>query len=347
MQQQSTQAQKSSLIPALAGVVVLAGAALFIGWGVWRAMNPTPVPLQGMIDATTVSVAAKVPGRLAAIHVREGDVVKAGDSVARLSLPEIEAKVVQAKAVEAAAKAKASLADEGPRTQELDAARADLTRARAGFALADATWGRVSALFKDGLVSAQRRDEVLAQRRSAQELVHAAEAKVSALEEGARSQDKAAARALADQAAGGVAEASSLAGEAEIRTPASGEVTRVVMHEGEVTPAGFPVVLVTNLADSWAVFNIREDELPGIRVGTELTANVPALGKSMKFRVYWINPRGDYAVWRATRQSSGYDIRTFEVRARPAAADPDLRPGMTVVVDRASASSASTSSAAE
>ena len=68
---------------------------------------------------------------------------------------------------------------------------------------------------------------------------------------------------------------------------------------------------------------------------------MPALGRSLKFRVYWINPRGDYAVWRATRQSSGYDIRTFEVRARPVEADPDLRPGMTVVVDRASAATSS------
>lgn len=333
-EQAPVQQQKSSLLPAVAGTFILLGAAAFIGWGIWQAMTPAEVPLQGMMDARTVSVAAKVPGRLAAVHVHEGDVVKAGDAVARLSLPEINAKVEQAKALEAAAEAKVSLADEGPRTQELDAARADLARARAGLKLAQTSFARVSTLHAEGLVSAQRRDEVEAQKRSAEELVRAALAKVSALEDGARDQDKAAARALAAQAAGGVAEASSLAGEAEVRTPASGEVTRVVMHEGEVAPAGFPLVLVTDLSDSWAVFNIREDELPGIRVGTELTAKVPALGKNILFRVYWINPRGDYAVWRATRQSSGYDIRTFEVRARPVTPDADLRPGMTVVVER-------------
>lgn len=154
------------------------------------------------------------------------------------------------------------------------------------------------------------------------------------MKNGARRQEKTAAEALAAQAAGGVAEASSLAGEAEVRTPASGEVTRVVMHAGEVVPAGFPVVLVTDLADSWAVFNIREDELKNIRVGTILKANIPALGADMDFSVYWINPRGTYATWRATRQSSGYDLRTFEVRARPSAPNPDLRPGMTVIIDR-------------
>lgn len=295
----------SSILPAVFGGAVLLGAFGFIGWGIWQAMHPAPVPLQGLMDATTVSVAAKVPGRLAAVTVKEGDQVAAGDAVARLTLPEIEAKVAQAKALHEAAAAKADMAQEGARTEELDAARADLARARAGEHLARVTNTRVAALFKDGLVSTQKRDEAAAQLKASSEL-----------------------------AAGGVAEASSLAGEAEVRTPASGEVTRVVMHAGEVVPAGFPVVLVTDLADSWAVFNIREDELKNIRVGTILKANIPALGADMDFSVYWINPRGTYATWRATRQSSGYDLRTFEVRARPSAPNPDLRPGMTVIIDR-------------
>ena len=114
----------------------------------------------------------------------------------------------------------------------------------------------------------------------------------------------------------------------------AGEVTRIVMHEGEVVPAGFPLVLVTDLTDSWAVFNVREDELPGIEKGTVLNAYLPALKKTVAFKVYWINPGGEYAVWRATRQSSGYDIRTFEVRARPVEPVANLRPGMTVVIER-------------
>ena len=298
----------SSILPAVFGGAVLVGAFVFIGWGIWQAMHPAPVPLQGLMDATTVSVAA--------------------------TLPEIEAKVAQAKALHEAAAAKADMAQEGARTEELDAARADLARARAGEHLARVTNTRVAALFKDGLVSTQKRDEAAAQLKASSELAAAAAAKVTALENGARRQEKTAAEALAAQAAGGVAEASSLAGEAEVRTPASGEVTRVVMHAGEVVPAGFPVVLVTDLADSWAVFNIREDELKNIRVGTILKANIPALGADMDFSVYWINPRGTYATWRATRQSSGYDLRTFEVRARPSAPNPDLRPGMTVIIDR-------------
>ena len=152
----------SSILPAVFGGAVLLGAFGFIGWGIWQAMHPAPVPLQGLMDATTVSVAAKVPGRLAAVTVKEGDQVAAGDAVARLTLPEIEAKVAQAKALHEAAAAKADMAQEGARTEELDAARADLARARAGEHLARVTNTRVAALFKDGLVSTQKRDEAAA-----------------------------------------------------------------------------------------------------------------------------------------------------------------------------------------
>ena len=105
-----------------------------------------------------------------------------------------------------------------------------------------------------------------------------------------------------------------------LKSPLSAEVDKVVLHQGELATPGFPILSLVNLDDVWAVFNLREDELPGIKIDTELKARVPALGgREVTFSVYYISPRGEYATWRATRQSSGYDIKTFEVRARPTA----------------------------
>ena len=287
-----------------------------------------------MVDARTISVSAKVPGRLAELKVREGDVLKAGDTVAVIAIPEIEAKLAQVKAQERAAQAREDLANTGARVQEKDAARADWERAKAALALASKTYERVDALYREGLIPAQRHDEATAQLAAARKVTEAAAAKLSAVDEGARVEDKTAAKALVDQARGGVSEVSSLASESIVKTPAAGEVTRIVMEEGEVEPAGFPLVLVTDLSDKWVVFNIREDELPGVEVGTILKGFIPAVNRTVELKVTWINPRGEYAVWRATRQSTGYDLRTFEVRARPAEELPALRPGMTVIVER-------------
>ena len=284
-----------------------------------------------MVDARTISVSAKIPGRLSAVNVKEGDLVKVGDSVATIAIPEIEAKLQQVEAQKAAAQAREDLAMTGARIQEKEAARADWERARAALTLAQKTYDRVNALYKEGLIAAQRHDEAFAQLTAAKKLTAAAAAKMSAVDEGARVEDKAAAKA---QAQGGVNEVTSLVGESDVKSPVNGEVTRIVMEEGEVAPAGFPLVLVTDLSDRWVVFNIREDELPGIEVGTEMKAYIPAVDRPVTLKVNWINPRGEYAVWRATRQSTGYDLRTFEVRARPTEDIPALRPGMTVIVER-------------
>ena len=275
-----------------------------------------------------------MPGRLAELKVREGDVLKAGDTVAVIAIPEIEAKLVQVKAQERAAQAREDLANTGARVQEKDAARADWERAKAALTLASKTYERVDALYREGLIPAQRHDEATAQLAAARKVTEAAAAKLSAVDEGARVEDKTAAKALVDQARGGVSEVSSLASESIVKAPAAGEVTRIVMEEGEVAPAGFPLVLVTDLSDKWVVFNIREDELPGVEVGTVLKGFIPAVNRTVDLKVNWINPRGEYAVWRATRQSTGYDLRTFEVRARPVEELPALRPGMTVIVER-------------
>lgn len=337
-QAQQTQAQApkrpASAVPLLVGGAFFAGIAAFLGWGVWEATHPAPVPLQGMVDARTISVSAKVPGRLAELKVREGDVLKAGDTVAVIAIPEIEAKLVQVKAQERAAQAREDLANTGARVQEKDAARADWERAKAALTLASKTYERVDALYREGLIPAQRHDEATAQLAAARKVTEAAAAKLSAVDEGARVEDKTAAKALVDQARGGVSEVSSLASESIVKAPAAGEVTRIVMEEGEVAPAGFPLVLVTDLSDKWVVFNIREDELPGVEVGTVLKGFIPAVNRTVDLKVNWINPRGEYAVWRATRQSTGYDLRTFEVRARPVEELPALRPGMTVIVER-------------
>lgn len=331
---QENKQNRPSAAPALVGGVLLLALAVFVGWGAWKASNPAPVPLQGMVDAKTISVASKVPGRVLNVLVTEGAQVKPGDVVAELSLPEIDAKLGAVKAQEAAAKAKEEMAMNGARIQEKEAARADLARAKAGFNFARSSYQRLEALYKEGLIAAQQFDEVKAKYQAARELVAAASAKVSALDEGARVEDKEAAKALVQQARSGVEMVESLVREARVVSPVEGEVTRIVMDAGEVVPAGFPIVLVTDLKDVWVSFNVREDELKGFKMGGTLKGRVPALDREVEFRIDWINPRGEYATWRATRQNTGYDLRTFEVRARATAPVEGLRPGMSVIVER-------------
>lgn len=313
--------------------VFLACIGIFILWGIWRAAFPPKPPLQGQMEARTVSVASKVAGRVARVLVREGDVVRKGQAVAELHLPEVEARLAQARAQERAARARQSLVDEGARPQEKKAARAEWERARAAADLAGKTYRRISALYRDGLVSAQRYDEVRAEWIAADQQALAARQQYDIAETGSRGQEKSAAADVSSEAGAGVEGVASLAADRVLYAPLDAQVDKVILVEGEIAAAGFPVLTLVDLADQWATFNIREERMPGIRIGETLRASVPAVGRDdVPYAIYYISPRANYATWRSTRQDSGYDMKTFEVRARAAEAVEGLRPGMSVLV---------------
>ena len=319
--------------------VLLSAAAVaclvVLGVGFWMGTHPSEEPLYGVMQAKTVDVAAKVTGRVETLPVHEGDTVSAGQLLMTLDIPEVEAKLKEVEALKSAASARQSLVDEGARPQEIRAAKAQMQRAQAGQELAQKTFNRVHALYREGLISKQKHDEALAQKKSADELLAAANEQYDIALTGARTQEKQAATALTAQATGGVEQVESLVKEKNVTSPIASEISRIYVEIGEVAAAGLPLATLVDLSDQWAVFNIREDDMPKITKGAVLSAEIPALNaKNVQFKVYFINPRGDYATWRATRQSSGYDLRTFEVRARPVQHVSDLRPGMSVIVNR-------------
>ncbi|HUL65361.1 MAG TPA: efflux RND transporter periplasmic adaptor subunit [Burkholderiaceae bacterium] len=307
----------------------------FIIYGLYLANRPVVAPLQGQIDARYIDISPKIVGRIARLHVREGDEVKPGELLVTLDSPEVQAKVSQAEAARGAAAARQQLLDVGIRQEEIRVARANWERAVSAANLAETTFKRINALYKDGLVSQQRNDEVETAYRAAIDTASAARAQYDLTLNGFRREERTAAADVTRGAGAVVQEVAALAADISLKSPISAEVDKVVLHQGELAPPGFPIISLVNLDDVWAVFNLREDELAKVRIDTKITGKVPALGdRVVTFSVYYISPKGEYATWRATRQSSGYDIKTFEVRARPIEKVEGLRPGMSVLVDR-------------
>ena len=318
------------------GALVVLGVVAFIIYGLYLANKPVAAPWQGQIDARYIDISPKIIGRVAQLHVREGDEVKPGALLVTLDSPEIQAKVSQAEAMRGAAAAKQQLLDDGTRSEEVRTARANWERATSLAALAETTYERINALYKEGLVSQQRNDEVDTARRSSAAAARAARAAYDLTLNGFRKEERAAAADVTRGAGASVQEVAALAADISLKSPISAEVDKIVLHQGELAPPGFPIISLVNLDDVWAVFNLREDELVDIKIDTKISGKVPALGnRVVTFSVYYISPKGEYATWRATRQSSGYDIKTFEVRARPVEKVNGLRPGMSVLVDRA------------
>lgn len=308
-------------------LVVLALIGLWLGW-----RQPAD-QIQGMVDADSLNVAAKVTARLQAVNVEEGQRVEAGQALFVLDSPEVAAKERQAEAVVAAASAQAEKADNGARAQEIAMARSEWERARAGAEVAAATFRRVDNLLAEGVVTRQKHDEARAQRDSAQALARAARAQYDLALSGARQEDRQAARAQLAQAEGVRAEVEAARAETIGLAPRAGEVGKRLADVGEIVAAGYPVFTLVDIDNPWVAFHLREDQLDGLKVGDTLRGSVPALkGAEVELTVYFLSPAGDYATWRSTRQSSGYDVRSFELRARPVGKVDGLRPGMSMLL---------------
>lgn len=317
------------------GLALMAGAALAaLGYGFWRAAQPAPVSFQGQMEARETDVAPKITARIAEVLVREGDKVQPGTPLLRLDSPEVAAKLAQATAAQQAAQAVASKAAQGARPQEIEMARLNWQRAQAAAELAEKSFRRVEGLARDGLVAAQKRDEAEANHKAARDQALAARAQYDLARAGAREEDKTAAAAQARQVAGVVAEVQAAQAETSLPSPVAGEVAKVLARPGELSPQGVAVVTVVDLQDQWVVLNVREDQLARFAIGSEFEATLPALaGRTVRFKVYMSSVLPDFATWRATRAGQGFDVRTFEVRARPLAPVDGARPGMSVLVN--------------
>jgi len=320
-------ARVAGIIAAIILVIVL----VIVGWWLTR---PGPVLLQGQIEADSVRVSAKIGGRVASIEVEEGEQVEADQLVATLSTPEVEARAGQVQAQIDAAKAMAELARTGAREEQIRAARAQWQAAQSMAELAAETRIRIERLHDDGVVPTQRRDEVVAQARAAEAQAEAAREAYEISREAVRPEELRAAEAQVEQALSGLSEVESALAEARQYAPVAGEVTLRVVEPGEVVGPGFPLLVITQTDRPWLTLNLREDLMPGIQLGRRLHGKLPALGmREIEFEVHYIAPMADFATWRSSRDLGGFDLRTFEVRARPVGDGAELRPGMSVLIE--------------
>lgn len=321
--------QKNSIVFAILGftaVVVIAG---MIGY---FTLGKADDVIQGEIEVSEYRVSSKVPGRILELRVKEGDYVHAGDTLAILDAPEVEAKKTQAESAEDAAAAMKAMADNGARRQQIQGAFELWQQAKAGLEISKKTYDRVQRLFNEGVMSAQKRDEAFTAYKAYEAQERAAKSQYDMAKEGARKEERAAAAAQVNRAKGAVQEVSSYINETVQIAQVEGEVSDIYPKVGELVGTGSPIMSISIMSDVWGTFNVREDQLNGLKIGSEFTAFSPAFKKDIKMKVYYIKDQGSYAVWKATKSNGQYDLKTFEVKARPVGKLDGLRPGMTLVM---------------
>lgn len=315
------------------GIVALIVIILLIAIIGYFVSKPKPLMIQCEAEASEYRVSGKVPGRIEELYVKEGQMVHKGDTVALIDSPEVRAKLAQANAIKAAASSQSRKAQNGARKEQIAGAYELYQQALVQEDVMKKSFDRIQKLYDQKVIAAQKYDEVKAKYDASVAQTKAAKSQYDMAVNGAREEDKAAAKALVDQADGALMEVESYLSELYLTAPADGIISALFPKVGELVGQGAPVASVTDLNDVWFTFNVREDYLHGMKQGDKITVIIPALdGKEVPATINYVAVRESYATWKATKETGMYDAKTFEVRAVPDVTVDGIRPGMSAIV---------------
>lgn len=321
---------KPALIKFGIGIVLILLLAL-IAFGLWKSYQPKQVELQGRVEAETIHISTKVPSRIEEIYVHDGEKVQAGQALVRLTSPEVDAKKQQALAALQSAQALQSTAERGSQQENIDSLYANWQSLKAQQQLAQTTYQRGQNLYKEGVISRQRRDEMQAAAVSAAQMTEASYQQYARAKRGSTPQQQSSADAQVKIAQAALAEANALEAETKLFAPSNGTISKTYGKVSELVAMGVPVVSLIQDDSLWISLNVREDQYAQVYQLKTMQGFIPALNKSADFKIDHIEAEGEFATIKTTRQTGGYDIRSFKVQLKPAQPIADLKVGMSVL----------------
>ncbi|MDE6610976.1 MAG: efflux RND transporter periplasmic adaptor subunit, partial [Muribaculaceae bacterium] len=281
-------------------------------------MNRPDSFIEGQVEGTDIRISGKLPGRVVEFYAHEGDTVKAGDTLVHIHSSVVDAQLGQAEAMRTVAAATDKKVDAGTRIQIINTAESLLSQAEAAETITKKTYQRMERLFSEGVVSEQKRDEAKAAYDAAVAARNAAASQLSLAKAGAQQEDKTAAEAMVKAADSGVAQVNAILEDSYLTAPFDGTVDQVYPEVGELVSMGAPIMSLLRSDDRHVVFNVREELLNDMPMGSEFKVMIPALGKKeINVKIYYIRDMGSYATWRSTKSTGSYDSRTFQIKARP------------------------------
>lgn len=316
----------ASFIIVLLSILILSILGIFM-------MKEKDIVLQGQIEAEEYNISGLLPGRIENIYVKKGQYVEKGDTLIHVISKEVIAEYEAQKSLENAATLQSEKIDSGSRKELVSIAKELWDGTKADLNLAKTTYERISALYEDSIVSLQRRDEVEAIYKSALAAERAAYYQYKLAVDGAQEQDKASAKAMAKAAQSNTEVVNALLKDSKLTSPISGQVATIALNEGELSSIGTSLMTIVDIGNPYLILNVREDLLINFKMGNDVLCDIPALGlKDVPFIINYISPLGSFATWKATKDTGGYDLRTFEIQAIPKYKVNDLRPGMSVLI---------------
>lgn len=330
--------KKRRIIPVL--VLLLAGGGTYAFYSQKpKAMPGAPV-YYGNVDIRDVSLAFRVPGRLDEVRKSEGDHVEAGEVVAVLDKAPFELQLAQAKAAADVANAQVKSVEAGARREDISAARAQLAERKASAERAKDTFERIQRLEASGAATTQALIDARAAAEQTRSVVDAAQATLSKLVNGARSEEILVAHSQAAQAQAAVAIAELNLADTELKAKTAGVVVIRAIEPGAMAQVGSPALVVSFEDPVWVRAYAAEKDLANLAPGTPMLVYSDARpDKPYTGQVGYVSPQAEFT----PKNVETEELRSSLVyRFRVIVKDHDggLRQGMPVTIRLGAASPA-------
>lgn len=296
-------------------------------------MREKDIVLQGQIEAEEYDISGLLPGRIEKIYVKKGENVDKGDTLVHIISREMIAELNSQNALHEAAVSQSDKIDSGSRKELISIAKELWIGTKSDLKVAKTTYERIKVLYEDSIVSLQRKDEAEAIYKSSLAAERAAYYQYQMALDGAQDADRTTAKAMAKAAQSNADVVRSILDDSKLTSPISGEVASISLNNGELTSIGTNIMTIIDIDNPYLVLNVREDLLSHFPMNGTILCDIPALElKDVPFTINYISPLGSFATWKATKETGGYDLKTFEIQAVPATKVYGLRPGMTGLI---------------
>ena len=257
--------------------------------------KPAERAIEGKTRKELVTFSPKVTGRILEIYVEEGQTVKAGDTLAKLDVPEVSAKIAQAKGATSAAKAQAQMARNGATTDQMRQLRAKQKGLQEQYQYAQKVYNRARNMYRDSLLSPQNYDEAFAKYQGAKAQLDAANAELHDVQIGTRYEKIEMAEGQANQAMGALQEANVAYSERYVIATNDMEIETVSLNKGELATAGFALFSGYIPDTTYFRFTVPESKISAYEKGKTVKMVVNYNQKEITGRIVSIKQLAKYA----------------------------------------------------
>lgn len=248
-------------------VIIAAAGAAYAYFQLRPRSHPNLIRVSGNIELNDIEVSFRIPGWVEARPASEGQVIRAGDLVARLESAELAQEVALREAEVRAYTAELAALEAGSRPQEIVVAQTAVRSAQTELTRVAAEFERQKELLARLVVSQQIYDRAKADYEAAQSRLEEAQERLKLVREGPRQEEIARARARLEQVAQSLAIAQTRLNYATLHSPISGVVLSENVQAGEYVVPGVPVVTIGNLAEIWLRAYVNETDLGRVKQG--------------------------------------------------------------------------------